>query len=187
MKTKKCTKCGEVKDLDQFSFRKTSPDGRKPRCKLCVNEENRGYRNRNPEAARRYHQDYRKANRDKFKAYAKSKRQKDPEKYRIQARAKRERNPEHYRARSKAKYHKNREELLQKQKVRMRLEPEKCKARELANYAQKLGKIIQPPSCSFCGVETSRLDKHHSDYSKPLEVTFLCRRCHLRLHADEAR
>lgn len=33
--TKKCSKCGEVKGLDEFHRFKHGKDGRKPRCKLC--------------------------------------------------------------------------------------------------------------------------------------------------------
>jgi transposase-like protein len=29
------------------------------------------------------------------------------------------------------------------------------------------------------------MDAHHDDYSKPLRVRWLCRKCHRRYHADE--
>ena len=44
-------------------------------------------------------------------------------------------------------------------------------------------------TCVNCG-STSDLARHHPDYSKPLEVTILCRKCHCLLHRmenDEAR
>jgi hypothetical protein len=34
--------------------------------------------------------------------------------------------------------------------------------------------------CSVCGAD--KPDKHHPDYDKPLEVVFLCRRCHIAEH-----
>ncbi len=41
---KKCTKCGEVKCLEEFGKRATSKDGKQSRCKLCRNAANREYR-----------------------------------------------------------------------------------------------------------------------------------------------
>jgi len=44
-------------------------------------------------------------------------------------------------------------------------------------------KEIQPCAAPGC---TSKAERHHPDYSKPLEVIWLCRRHHKRLHAGEA-
>lgn len=52
-------------------------------------------------------------------------------------------------------------------------------ARSIANVAVKRGKLTRKP-CSECGAETA--EKHHHDYSKPLEVTWLCRPCHMAEH-----
>ena len=35
--------------------------------------------------------------------------------------------------------------------------------------------------CQYCGT-AEKLERHHFDYSKPLEVITLCRLCHIRLH-----
>lgn len=35
--------------------------------------------------------------------------------------------------------------------------------------------------CYGCGAAT-KTEKHHFDYSRPLEVVFLCRDCHMKLH-----
>ena len=43
----------------------------------------------------------------------------------------------------------------------------------------KRGKVIRKP-CEACGEEKS--EGHHEDYSKPLEVKWLCRKCHLNHH-----
>ncbi len=43
--------------------------------------------------------------------------------------------------------------------------------------AVKSGALIKPSRCEQCGSER-RLHAHHHDYSKPLEVTWLCVPCH---------
>lgn len=41
--------------------------------------------------------------------------------------------------------------------------------------------VLTPQPCEFCGT-TERVHKHHTDYSKPLEVVWLCEAHHMRLH-----
>lgn len=43
---------------------------------------------------------------------------------------------------------------------------------------------LHPEPCEACGA-TKRIDAHHEDYSKPLDVQWLCRSCHKRLHAEQ--
>lgn len=45
--------------------------------------------------------------------------------------------------------------------------------------AQSRGKL-RPEPCRRCGAEPA--EKHHPDYEKPLEVEWLCRSCHRRMH-----
>lgn len=52
-------------------------------------------------------------------------------------------------------------------------------ARSYANVYQRRGKL-KPKPCADCG--SRRVEKHHDDYRKPLEVTWLCRPCHLARH-----
>lgn len=60
--------------------------------------------------------------------------------------------------------------------------PEKLKARQQLNDALAAGKVIKLP-CEACG--NTKSEAHHSDYSKPLSVTWLCRTCHREVHKDE--
>jgi len=48
--------------------------------------------------------------------------------------------------------------------------------------AIKAGTLKRPPKCPRCGV-ASILHAHHHDYSEPLEVEWLCRWCHVEVHA----
>jgi hypothetical protein len=56
---------------------------------------------------------------------------------------------------------------------------QKVNARAYANTHQKLG-MLAPQPCEDCGA--ANVEKHHEDYSKPLAVTWLCRRCHNKRH-----
>lgn len=56
----------------------------------------------------------------------------------------------------------------------------KSVARSIAKVYQKRGKI-HPESCFVCNSDDN-VEKHHSDYSKPLDVIFLCRKHHRLVH-----
>ena len=67
------------------------------------------------------------------------------------------------------------------------LSPEQKKrdsARSHANTYQARGKLRKEP-CKACG-SNDHVEKHHNDYSKPLDVVWLCRPCHKGLHAQAA-
>lgn len=54
----------------------------------------------------------------------------------------------------------------------------KAKARGIVSKSVLRGKIIKPKYCSGCLKEKIVLQGHHEDYSKPLEVIWLCPPCH---------
>jgi len=62
----------------------------------------------------------------------------------------------------------------------------KAKAREIAAYAEKVGWLKRPERCEGCG-EKAKLDRHHDRYDKPLEVTWLCTKCHSILEGAKRR
>ena len=66
--------------------------------------------------------------------------------------------------------------------VKAAREQEKYKARTAVGNALRDGKLQREP-CVQCG--NPRSEAHHEDYSRPLDVTWLCRRDHRALH--EAR
>lgn len=66
-----------------------------------------------------------------------------------------------------------------------RMTPEqrlKDNCRSYAGVYLRRGKLERKP-CEVCG---EKAQMHHNDYSKPLEVTWLCRKHHLELHAKES-
>ncbi len=62
-------------------------------------------------------------------------------------------------------------------------EARKRKARTQTQTAIFYGTLIRQP-CEVCGAST--VDAHHDDYSKPLEVRWLCRPHHHQHHAAMA-
>jgi len=49
--------------------------------------------------------------------------------------------------------------------------PIKVKAKDVVAYAIKMGRLARLP-CETCG--EAKVEAHHDDYSKPLDVRFLC-------------
>ncbi len=56
----------------------------------------------------------------------------------------------------------------------------KQRARSALHGALHRGKIIKPTECSRCGKSPPRRDLHghHHDYTKPLDVEWVCQKCH---------
>ena len=66
---------------------------------------------------------------------------------------------------------------------RKEADPEKCRAHYAVSNAVRDGRLRKPDRCSRCNDSRDwwfRLEAHHEDYSKPLEVTWLCPPCHRR-------
>jgi len=65
--------------------------------------------------------------------------------------------------------------------------PLRVHANKLAAKAEKEGKLISPNICEDCGIEDFSLHKHHTNYTEPLNVTWLCNSCHLARHKPKER
>lgn len=52
--------------------------------------------------------------------------------------------------------------------------------REMSN-AIRSGHLVRPESCEACK-KMGRIHGHHEDYSKPLDVIWLCVQCHMARH-----
>jgi hypothetical protein len=87
---------------------------------------------------------------------------------------------EYDRARSKTP--KVRKRLAANSKNWRAANPDRYKAQIAVGNALRAGTLKREP-CYFCAAEF--VHGHHEDYSKPLEVIWLCPRCHHRLHALE--
>lgn len=61
----------------------------------------------------------------------------------------------------------------------------KRQATRIASNAIRDGRLIPGP-CRVCGT-TERIEAHHNDYTKPLEVDWLCVRHHMEIHGKVMR
>lgn len=59
--------------------------------------------------------------------------------------------------------------------------PEKYRAHRLVRQEIAMGRMIRPSNCGGCG-QTTKIHAHHEDYTKPLEVRWLCALCHKEAH-----
>ena len=91
------------------------------------------------------------------------------------------------------RYRKNREKIKAHVSAYRKTNPEACfetrkrmfekkptiyNARRLYESAIQCGVLIKPRSCQVCGGKTKRIEGHHEDYSKPLDVIWCCPKCH---------
>ncbi len=69
---------------------------------------------------------------------------------------------------------------LPHRKVQLRRDPAKVRARNRA--WRRFGKDKQP--CEMCGDPNTQI--HHDDYDKPLEIRWLCLKCHGVVHRSSS-
>lgn len=62
--------------------------------------------------------------------------------------------------------------------------PDRIAASRALNNAVRDGRVSPWPICAMPGCERTRVDAHHPDYSRPLDVVWLCTRHHHALHLE---
>lgn len=63
---------------------------------------------------------------------------------------------------------------------------EKKRAHYAVEMAIKKGLMARPSACSRCGRTQFPIHGHHENYSKPLDVIWLCAPCHGEAHSRRA-
>lgn len=149
---KKCFKCGIEKPISEFYKHRRMKDGHLGKCKECTKKDSR---------------DNRAANVDYYRAYDASRYQEDPKVKQRHVRY--QQTPA-----GKDSMRKSREKWLSNN-------PVKRAAHVILGNSIKAGKIARPETCQDCG-SGGRIHGHHHDYSKPLDVEWLCPRCHRKRH-----
>lgn len=83
------------------------------------------------------------------------------------------------------------EKYAARERGRIRIKDNRTLCRAQCNNAVRTGRLIKPATCSRCGRSDLRIEAHHVDYSKPLEVQWLCSECHgltfRRVEVEDAR
>ena len=159
---KTCTKCGEAKPLTDYHKAPKGKYGCKSVCKVCCAEIKKAYRllNREMETLSRLVYNSSSAGRlarERYESSAKGKA------VRKEARQRRASTPEGKAAnlRKLSKF------------------PERTRTRSMVANALKTDKLTRLP-CEVCGNPKS--EAHHCDYTKPLDVMWLCRTHHTEWH-----
>lgn len=162
MKSKKCIKCYKTKLLKKFYKHSGMKDGHLNKCIDCCKIDVRlNYRLNIDHYAiyekKRASLPHRKIARDKYAAEHHEKI------YEIKKRWAKN----------------NKDKVIKSHKKWLLNNKGKRKAHSILNYAIRKGEIIKK-ACSVC--EAIKVDAHHDDYFKPLDVIWLCRKHHLEYH-----
>lgn len=81
---------------------------------------------------------------------------------------------------------KGRRKALRRYHERLRLrKPHVVRAQLMAQRAKKRGRLQSKP-CQRCG-SAEHITMHHPDYSKPLEVQWLCQPCHTKVELSKSQ
>lgn len=180
---KVCTQCKIEKEGYHFPKRISNKDGLYSWCKECCKEKTKAHALKNPEAVKR--------SREKRKDRALFLAREYKKKHKVRLEAQR-----------KVHYILNRDEICEKQKKYHQKKTEEQKKKKHEYYqkwsktenakkyrvsrkkvyiALKNGKLIKPNKCTLC-FSDGKVEAHHPDYEKPLEVVWLCKSCHGKVH-----
>ncbi len=165
METYQCIVCQKELPLTEF-YKEKSKKGHTHKCRSCLYEYNKIWRKENPDLFRAQREKYRKRHREN-------------------ERERRELNRDIYRERSRRSYQENKQEMLKYYREYRITNKYRERARGIIKNRLKSGKIIKSNYCSVCN-KSENIQAHHDDYSKPLEVIWLCASCHGLLHKGVA-
>ena len=106
---------------------------------------------------------------------------KNPDKSRSAVRRWRDNHPNYIAPAARRYYSKHKDIINARIKKYKQANPEKHAARTLVNWSIRCGMLIRPDHCSQCGIKCKPDAHHHKGYDRPLEVQWLCRRCHCKI------
>lgn len=192
-----CRCCKLEKLEDQFTKRSSNSDGLYSYCKSCLKQKNKRNYNVNKEKNKITNLLYKQKNKEKIKEKARNYYYKNREKQLLKRAEYRKKNKEKIslnealkRISNQDRFEKNRqkhfewsrhnrERINEYQRKWYQKNKEKRKAHVILYRAINQGKIFRPNVCSQCNKDC-KPDGHHNDYSKPLDVIWICKACHAR-------
>lgn len=161
--TRICTVCKVEKLYSCFYKSKKGKNGYGEQCKVCRLAKGREYYKQRPDICLAKHERWAK------------------------------RNPDKILKNQRAYYHRNKEKILEKlkesrkkngyanTKAYRQRNREKIECHNYVALAVKFGHLFKPDHCEKCKNKCMP-HGHHHDYTKPLEVVWLCRACHGEEH-----
>lgn len=163
-----CYACKQDKPLADFGKNRSKKDGLATECKTCKSRQSKKYHAANRDEHCKKMRVWRNGNlgqcQEKARAYARSE----------IGRGNNNRATRKY-------YDGHKVQCAARAKKRNSENPEKYKAEYIIGNAIRLGKVIRPKRCQACD-KKGLPHAHHPDYSKPLDVIWLCRKCHGVVH-----
>lgn len=151
---KRCFKCGEEKLYSCFYKHSQMKDGYLNKCKDCTKA------------------DVSKNYRDNIEHYKEYERYRAVLKHRIEAKKR-------YSVTVKGKIAGNKAK-----RKWVEANPIKRLCAVVVRNAVRRGGLIKPKFCETCGIESKRIHGHHCDYAFPLDVMWLCSKCHAKWHKE---
>lgn len=154
--TKRCFKCLCEKPLAEFYRHAAMADGHLNKCKACTKKDVNDHRQANLERVRAY---------DRLRGGVE---------HRVAARKEYAQTPAGRRSHQKS---------LKASALRY---PERAAARIKFRNAMLAGKVARWPVCAVPECAHNKPEGHHPDYSRPLDVVWLCPKHHKAAHAATA-
>lgn len=174
-----CKECGIEKEETEF-FKKNERwlEGK---CKQCKRAKAK-FRESLPENKEKEKlRNLERNSTEKRKKWREENRKRNKEKIARQCQKYRDENREHLDQKAKEWREKNRDKFYEWSKKSIQKHPLKRLARKYLEMAIYSKIISRPNKCEKC-MKECHPDAHHADYSKPLDVIWLCRQCHGYLH-----
>jgi hypothetical protein len=193
-----CCTCKTEKTELYFCKCKSNKDGLSKQCKECEHERKRikyyknieETRNKKKENASKNREKRNEKVRDNYYANLEESRQRSRDKYYknreeiLQKNKEKNHTPEQRKKLNERakKWRSDQKELYNAyQRIYRRSNKLKIAAVQKVNDALRWGRLSKPLNCEICNVE-GNMQGHHKDYTKPLEVQWLCRKCHCKQH-----
>lgn len=171
-----CTGCKQEKQFEEYGKDKNAKDGLNQKCKECCRkrDKNRNRSEKSIEKIKEYKSEWQKKNRKLLNERLRQRYAENIEESRSQARERA------VRYRKTKEYQSKKNEYDRKYR---KVNPEKARAKDKIKHAIKTGKLIRSPICQICQKKCDT-HGHHKDYSKPLDVIWLCPTCHISYHRN---
>lgn len=195
---KTCSKCYEEKNESEFGKDTQKIDGFSSYCKECLKKRSAYQRKLQPQKYNEYSKEYREKNRELLKEKSRIDYYQNWDKRKEQSQRSYKKHREEIARKRAEKRHTEDQREKERQRQRewrkknptkagttvsqwKKRNPQKSSSHSLVCWAVKSGVLKRPEDCMECG-KKCKPHAHHEDYSKPLDVIWICKICHGKKH-----